>query len=150
MWSDASRQNTVRELLLNGKKVRRVMWWAQPPPQTSLIREAALILTSFLNILRTCAESFFLSSSGIWLVILSKFGPPPTPICCGSSLSPPAGSLKRNWEIRIRSLRSSSGVRNAHQSNKIQVLLCYHLDSCFMHATVFKLDISKYLKVNLQ
>lgn len=142
MWSDASRQNTVRELLLNGKKVRRVrpMWWTQP--QYRLLwfgRLHSFILSSFLSILRTCAESFFLSSSGIWLVSLSKFGPPPTLICCGSLLSPPAGFLRRNWEIRIRSLRSSSGVRNAHQSNNFQVLLCYHFDSCFMHGTVFKL-----------
>lgn len=27
-------------------------------------------------------------------------------------------------------------------------MLCYHFDNCFMHATVFKLDISNYLKIN--
>lgn len=79
------------------------------------------------------------------LFLSVNLDPPQTLICCGSSLSPPAGSLRRNWEIRIRSLRSSSGVRNAHQSNNIRLLLCYHFDSCFMHATVFKLDVSKYL-----
>lgn len=45
MWSDASRQNTVRELLLNGKKVGKkgqTHMVSSASAQTSLIREASL------------------------------------------------------------------------------------------------------------
>lgn len=43
--------------------------------------------------------------------------------CCGSSLSPPVGSQRRNWEIQIRSLQLFSEVRKAF-------FLCFYV--CFL------------------